>query len=97
MLLLPLLIQAASPAAAQPLTTLDEVQFTECLDLARKDAPSAVTEASLWTQQGGGHLALACHGFALATDFKFDLASPVLAEAAKGAQEKGDERDDNKG
>ena len=26
-------------------------------------------------QQGGGYLALACHGFALATDFKFDLAS----------------------
>ncbi len=86
------LIQAASPASAQPLPTLNEVRFTECLDLARKDAPSAVTEASLWTQQGGGYLALACHGFALAADFKFDLASSILAEAAKGAQEKGDQR-----
>ena len=87
-----ILVQAATPASAQPLPTLNEVQFTECLDLARKDAPSAVTEASLWTQQNGGYLALACHGFALATDFKFDLAAPILTEAAKGAEEKRDPR-----
>ena len=92
MLLSLLLLQAATPASAQPLPTLNEVQFTECLDLARKDAPSAVTEASLWTQQNGGYLALACHGFALATDFKFDLAAPILTEAAKGAEEKRDPR-----
>jgi tetratricopeptide (TPR) repeat protein len=83
-----LLIQAA----AQPLPTLNEVQFTECLDLARKDAPSAVTDASLWAQQNGGYLAGACHGFALASDFKFDLAVPVLVEAAKGAEAKNDPR-----
>ena len=87
-----IMLQAATPASAQPLPTLNEVQFTECLDLARKDAPSAVTEASLWTQQNGGYLALACHGFALATDFKFDLAAPILTEAAKGAEEKRDAR-----
>ena len=87
-----LLIQAATPASAQPLPTLNEIQFTECLDLARKDAPSAVTDANLWTQQGGGYLARACHGFALATDFKFDMAVPVLTEAAQGAQEQGDPR-----
>jgi tetratricopeptide (TPR) repeat protein len=92
MFLLPLLIQAASPASVQPLPTLNEVQFTECLDLARKDAPSAITEASLWAQQNGGYLALACHGFALASDFKFDLAIPVLTEAAKGAEERKDLR-----
>lgn len=87
-----IMLQAATPASVQPLPTLHEVQFTECLDLARKDAPSAVTEASLWTQQNGGYLALACHGFALATDFKFDLAAPILTEAAKGAEEKRDPR-----
>ncbi len=87
-----ILLQAATPASAQPLPTLNEVQFTECLDLARRDAPSAVTEASLWTQQNGGYLALACHGFALATDFKFDLAAPILTEAAKEAEEKLDPR-----
>jgi tetratricopeptide (TPR) repeat protein len=92
MLLLPLLLQAAVPAAAQPLPTLNEVQFTECLDLARKDPASAVTEASLWAQQGGGYLARGCQGFALASDFKFDLATPVLSEAAQGAQDKGDAR-----
>lgn len=87
-----LLLQAATPAAAKPLPTLDEVQFTECLDLARKDAPSAVTEASLWAQQGGGYLARACQGFAYASDFKFDLAVPMLTEAAKGAEEQKDPR-----
>lgn len=92
MIVLAFLLQSASPAAAQPLPTLAEVQFAECLDLARKDAPSAVTDASLWGQQGGGYLARACHGFALATDFKFDLAATVLAEAAQGADEKGDPR-----
>lgn len=91
-MLIVLLLQAATPASAQPLPTLNEVQFTECLDLARKDAPSGFTEASLWVQQGGGYLARACQGFAMATDFKFDEASAVLAEAAKGAQEKGDPR-----
>lgn len=87
-----LLLQTATPAAAQPLPTLNEVQFTECLELARKDAPSGFTEASLWVQQGGGYLARACQGFALATDFKFDEAFSVLDEAATGAQEKGDAR-----
>ena len=86
------LLQAATPAAAQPLPTLNEIQFTECLDLARKDAPSALTEASLWAQQGGGYLARACQGFAYATDFKFDLAVPAFTEAAKGAEERKDPR-----
>jgi tetratricopeptide (TPR) repeat protein len=92
MLSILLLIQATTPTAAQPLPTLAEVQFTECLDLARQDAPSAVTEASLWAQQGGGYLAQACHGIALAGDFKFDLAIPILTEAAKDAEEKKDPR-----
>lgn len=87
-----LLLQAAPPAAAQPLPTLNELQFTECLDLARKDAASAITDASLWAQQGGGYLARACQGFALASDFKFDLAIPLLTEAAKGAEERKDPR-----
>ena len=92
MLFVSLLLQAASPVAAQTLPTLNEVQFSECLTLARTDPASAVTDASLWAQQGGGYLARACQGFALATDFKFDLALPVLTEAAKGAEEKGDPR-----
>lgn len=87
--LLPLLLQLA---AAQPLPTLDEVQFEECLTLATKDPASAISSASLWAQQNGGHLARACHGFALATDFKFDLAVPILSEAATLADAKGDLR-----
>jgi tetratricopeptide (TPR) repeat protein len=89
---LPILLQLAAPAAAQPLPTLDEVQFTECLDLARKDPASAISSASLWAQQNGGYLARACHGFALATDFKFDLAVPILSEAATLAEAKDDPR-----
>ncbi len=93
MLLLPLfLLQTATPASAQPLPTLDEVQFSECLKQAVTDAPSAVTQASEWAQKGGGYLARACHGYALATDFKFDLAVPLLTEAAQGAEAKKDDR-----
>jgi len=87
--ILPLLLLQTT---AQPLPTLNEVQFSECLTLARTDPASAVTEASLWAQKGGGYLARACQGFALATDFKFDLALPILTDAAKGADEKGDPR-----
>ena len=79
---LPILLLCAAPAVAQPLPTLDEVQFQECLKLASKDPASAVSDASLWAQKKGGYLARACHGFALATDFKFDLAVPILTEAA---------------
>ena len=90
--LLSTLLLVAAPASAQPLPTLNEVQFDECLKLAGTDPASAVTEASLWAQQGGGYLARACHGYALATDFNFDLAIPMLTEAAKLAEEKGDSR-----
>ncbi|MEY3940608.1 MAG: hypothetical protein RLZZ604_1068, partial [Pseudomonadota bacterium] len=90
--LLSSLLFIAAPASAQPLSTLNEVQFDECIKLAGTDPASAVTEASLWTQQGGGYLARACHGYALATDFKFDLAIPMLTEAAKLAEDKGDAR-----
>ena len=86
---LPLLLQLA---AAQPLPTLDEVQFTECLTLASKDPASAISSVSLWAQEKGGYLARACHGFALASDFKFDLAVPMLTEAATLAEAKGDPR-----
>lgn len=92
MLLPLLLLQAATPPSAQPLPTLDEVQFTECLTLARTDAASAVMDASLWSQQGGGYLAKACHGFALASDFRFTEAISVLTEAAQGADAKADPR-----
>ena len=90
--ILSVLLLAATPSAAQALPTLDEVQFEECLKLASKDPVSAVADASAWAQKKGGYLARACHGFALATDFKFDLAVPMLTEAAKLADEKGDAR-----
>jgi predicted Zn-dependent protease len=87
-----LLLQVATPAAAQPLPTLAEVQFADCLKLAQTDAASAVMDASLWAQQGGGFMAKACHGFALASDFKFAEALPLLTEAAQGADAKADPR-----
>jgi tetratricopeptide (TPR) repeat protein len=90
MLVLSLFLQTAVPLSAQPLPTLEEIQFSECLKLARTDALSAMAQASEWTQKSGHYLARACQGFALATDFKFDLAASVLAEAAKGAEAKAD-------
>lgn len=92
LLLTSFFLQTATPMSAQPLPTLDEVQFSECLKQAVTDAPSAVTQASEWAQKGGGYLARACHGYALATDFKFDLAVPLLTEAARGAEAKKDDR-----
>jgi tetratricopeptide (TPR) repeat protein len=92
MLLFPLILLQAAPVAAQPLPTLDEVQFAECLTLAGKDPVSAISSASLWAQEKGGYLARACHGFALATDFKIYFAVPILAEAATLAAAKGDPR-----
>ena len=92
LLLTSFFLQTATPMSAQPLPTLDEVQFSECLKQAVTDAPSAVTQASEWAQKGGGYLARACHGYTLATDFKFDLAVPLLTEAAQGAEAKKDDR-----
>jgi tetratricopeptide (TPR) repeat protein len=92
MLLLSLLLQSAVPASAQPLPTLDEIQFSECLKLARTDAPSAMAQAGEWTQKSGHYLARACQGFALATDFEFELAATIFAEAARGAEAKADSR-----
>lgn len=93
MILLPLfLFQSAVPASDGSFPTIDEVQFSECIKQAEIDAPSGVAQASEWTQKGGGYLARACHGYALATDFKFDLAIPLLSEAALGAEAKKDGR-----
>lgn len=92
MFLLSLLLQSAVPASAQPLPTLDEIQFSECIKLARTDALSAVAQAGEWTRKSGHYLARACQGFALATDFEFELAASVLAEAAQGAEAKADNR-----
>ena len=44
--LLPSLLFIAAPASAQPLPTLNEVQFDECIKLAGADPASAVTEAA---------------------------------------------------
>lgn len=92
MLLVALLLQTAIPTADRPLPTLIEVQFEECITLARADPPSAVMEASLWAQEMGGFLAKACHAMALANDFRFAEAAPLFIEAAQGAEAKTDRR-----
>lgn len=88
-----LLLAGAQPAATKPLPTLDELQYEECTTLARTDPASALSEASLWAQQKkGGFLARACQGIAMANDFRFAEAVPVLTEAAKGADALKDQR-----
>lgn len=89
---LSILLQSAQPATAKPLPSLNQLQFEECLTLARDDPPSAVMEASLWAQQSGDYLAKACHGQALANDFRFAEAAPLFIEAARGADGKNDVR-----
>ncbi len=87
-----ILLQSAAPPPAKPLPSLAQLQFEECTTLARNDPPSAVMEASLWAQQGGDYLAKACHGLALANDFRFAEAAPLFIEAARGADSKSDVR-----
>jgi tetratricopeptide (TPR) repeat protein len=93
-MLIPLffLIQSITPVSDNPLPTLNEIQFEECIILARKDPPSAVIEASLWAQQKGDYLATACHALALANDFRFAEAAPLFIDAAQGADAKADRR-----
>ena len=87
-----LLLQASGPVTDKSLPTLNELQFEECSALARKDPASAVMEASLWAQQGGGYLAKACHGLALANDFRFTEARVLFAAAAREADSQRDSR-----
>jgi hypothetical protein len=87
-----LLLQSAIPVADRPLPTLNEVQFEECITLARTDPPSAVMEASMWAQQNGDYLAKACQALALANDFRFAEAAPLFIDAAQGADVKADKR-----
>lgn len=87
------LLQTAVPTAAQdPLPTLNELQFEECVTLARTHAGSAVIDAGMWSQQGGDYLAKACYGFALASDFRFAEAVGLLIAAAEGAEARSDNR-----
>ncbi len=87
-----LFLQTAIPTADKPLPTLNELQFEECISLARTDPPSAVMEASLWAQQSGDYLAKACNALAHANDFRFAEAAPLFIEAARGADAKADKR-----
>ena len=92
MLIIALLLQSTGPIADKPLPTLNEIQFEECIALARTDPPSAVMEASLWAQEKSEFLAKACHALALANDFRFAEAAPLFIEAAQGAEVKIDRR-----
>ena len=92
MMLSALLLLLQSAAAPDALPTLREVQFSECIALALNDPGSAVVQASEWGKKDGGYLAKACHGQALANDFKFAEALPLLRDAAKGAEAAKDKR-----
>ena len=92
MLLIAFLLQTNVATSDRPLPSLNEVQFEECITLARTDPPSAVMEASLWAQEKGEFLAKACHAMALANDFRFAEATPLFIEAAQGAEAKIDRR-----
>ena len=85
-MLLALLLMMQSTTDPNALPTLHEVEFNECMEMARTDPASAVLLASGWARKDGGYLAKACHGQALANDFRFAEAVPLLGEAAKGAQ-----------
>ena len=87
-----LLLQLAAPVGDRPLPTLNELQFEECITLARTDPASAVMQAGEWAQEKGDYLATACHALALANDFRFAEAAPLFIDAAQGADANADKR-----
>ena len=92
MLIALLLLQLAAMVGDRPLPTLNELQFEECITLARTDPASAVMQAGEWVQEKGDYLATACHALALANDFRFAEAAPLFIDAAQGADANADKR-----
>lgn len=90
-LILPALLLLA-PTNSDALPTIDEVQFEECSKLAFSDPKSALVQAGEWAKRKNDYRARACQGLALANDFEFADAVPVLEQAAKDADEVKDTR-----
>ena len=92
MLITALLLQTAITSTDRSLPTLNELQFEECITLARNDPPSAIMQASEWRQEKGDYLATACHALALGNEFRFAEAAPLFIEAAQAADTSADKR-----
>ncbi|MEE9434535.1 MAG: hypothetical protein V3V15_09895 [Sphingorhabdus sp.] len=85
-LLLPLLLQSTA------LPTIDELRLTECIELAEKDAPSAILEGSKWRQENGGWRAEICLATGYARNFEFVRSIPYFERGAEGASAVSDAR-----
>lgn len=90
-IILPALLMLASPGNGS-LPTIDEIQFEECTRLAFNDPKSALVQAGEWSKRKDDYRARACQGFALANDFRFADALPVLTRAAQAAEDAHDQR-----
>lgn len=90
-LILPALLMLAAPGDGA-LPTIDEIQFEECTKLAFSDPKSALVQAGEWAKRKDDYRARACQGFALANDFQFADAVPVLTKAATAAEQVHDPR-----
>lgn len=73
-MILPLLLQSASPAGER------------CLDLSRTDPAAAVVDANRWRLSGGGAAARQCEGLAEAAQGHWPLAAAAFEAAARAAE-----------
>jgi len=85
-LLFPLLLQSTA------LPTIDELRLSECIELANKDAPSAIVEGSKWKQENGGWRADICIATGYAHNFEFARSLPFFESGAEFAAGESDAR-----
>ncbi len=74
------------------LPTIDELRLSECIELAGKDAPSAIIEGSKWRQENGGWRADICLANGYARNFEFARSLPYFEAGADAASQETDER-----
>ena len=86
MLLFPLLLQSAA------LPTIDELRLSDCIQLANKDASSAIVEGNKWRQENGGWRADICTATGYARNFEFARSLPYFESGAEFASAESDER-----
>lgn len=103
-LLLPILLQSATPYGSPLPDTLDpnaardavgsgaEQRFDRCVDLAVKEPDAAIARGNEWLVGGGGFMARHCIGFAEAQRENWPMAESAFAQAARSAELAGDER-----
>ena len=84
-------VMLAFPASA-PASAQDGARYGRCLDMAEKNAASALSEANGWAKSGGGMAAGHCAAIALTKLRRYDEAATRLDALARAQSTPGDMR-----